>query len=205
MADLPLDLPGDLSTRLRRSLDADGKIVRALDGLGPIAGRDVVLVGGGPGRTAELLDRGARSVTGVASEPGSIAAPDGSADVVVSLWSAFRAADAGQVADAERVLRPGGRLLAVHDYGRDDVSRLRGPRPEYGTWSRRDGPFLRSGFKIRVIHAFWTFESLEDAASFLDGAFGEPGREVASTLKRPRLTYKVAVFHRSVPGADVPG
>ena len=80
------------------------------------------------------------------------------------------------MAEAARILRPGGRLLALHDYGRDDVSRLHGERPEYTDWSRRDGPFLRGGFKIRVIHCFWTFESIEDGQGFLAEAFGEPGR-----------------------------
>ena len=61
------------------------------------------------------------------------------------------------------LLRDGGRLLVVHDYGRDDVSRLRpADLPEYTSWSRRDGWFLRNGFRVRVIHAWWTFESLED-------------------------------------------
>jgi len=95
-------------------------------------------------------------------------------------------------------VRPGGRVLAVLDYGRDDVSRLRGDLPEYGLWSRRDGQFLQSGFKVRVVHAFWTFESLEDAAEFLGAAFGASGREVAAGMKRPRLSYNVAVYHRTL-------
>ena len=74
------------------------------------------------------------------------------------------------------MLRPGGRLLVVHDYGRDDVSRLRGDLPEYGPWSRRDGPFLADGFKVRVVHCFWTFDSTRGAAAFLDAAFGDAGR-----------------------------
>ena len=65
--------------------------------------------------------------------------------------------------EAARVLRPGGRLLVLHDYGRDDVSRLRGDLPDYGLLSRRDGPFLRGGFKVRVVHCFWTFESIDEA------------------------------------------
>jgi hypothetical protein len=101
------------------------------------------------------------------------------------------------VAEARRVLRAGGRLLVVHDYGRDDVSRLRGDLPEYGLWSRRDGPFLTGGFKVRVVHCFWTFESIDEGAAFLEAAFGADGREVAAGMKRPRLSYNVAVYHRS--------
>ena len=87
----------------------------------------------------------------------------------------------------------------VHDYGRDDVSRLRGERPEYGAWSQRTGPFLTGGFKVRVVHCFWEFESMEATISFLASAFGEVGETVAATLKRPRLSWNVAVYHRSRP------
>ena len=84
------------------------------------------------------------------------------------------------------------------------MSRLRpADLPEYTTWSRRDGWFLRNGFRVRVIHAWWTFESLEDAGDFLAGAFGEIGRSVGSGLKRPRLAYNVAIYHRT-KGGDTP-
>ena len=92
---------------------------------------------------------------------------------------------------------PDGRLLVLLDYGRDDVSRLRGDLSEYGLLSRRDGPFLRGGFKVRVVHCFWTFDSQEETETFLDDAFGAVGREVAAGMKRPRLSYNVAVYHRA--------
>ena len=95
------------------------------------------------------------------------------------------------------MLRPDGRLLVLLDYGRDDVSRLRGDLPEYGLWSRRDGPYLANGFRVRVIHCFWTFDSLDEARSFLVDAFADVGRTVGDKLTRPRLSYNVAVYHRS--------
>ena len=88
----------------------------------------------------------------------------------------------------------------MHDYGRDDVSRLRGDLLEYGLWTRRDGPFLRGGFRIRVLHCWWTFASLDEAREFLVGAFGAVGEAVAAELRRPRLSYNVALYHRDRPG-----
>ncbi len=198
MADLPVQLGAGLDEQLARVLDVEGKIPRAIEALGPVVGRDVVVIDGSAGlRARQLAELGAR-VSVVDPLPGTFDAPDASADVVVGLWSAFRGAGSPDMTEAARLLRPGGRLLAVHDYGRDDVAELQGPRPEYGEWTRRDGPFLGNGFKIRVLHCWWTFESLEAAQTFLEAAFGESGRAVAARMTRPRLSYNVAVYHRTL-------
>jgi hypothetical protein len=203
VADLPLPLASPYDTALLAALDVEGKILRAVEALGPIAGRDVAVVGAGPRELAQLAELGGR-VTEIAAATGNEDAPtaalaDESADVVAARWTGYRAARSDDLADADRVLRPDGRLLVVHDYGRDDVSRLRGELPEYG-WSRRDGPFLTSGFRIRVIHCFWTFPDLDAAREFLRGAFGAAGGALAETLKRPRLSYNVGVYHRTRGG-----
>lgn len=195
MADLPLELDADLPGRLARALDIEGKIPRAFEALGPVADRDVLLYGGVEGgiRATQLTDLGARVVVA----PSAADAEDHGADVLISAWGPFRGPEPETLADAERLLRPGGRLLILHDYGRDDVSRLRGDLPEYGLWTRRDGPFLRGGFRLRVLHCFWTFESIEEGQAFLDEAFGAQGRAVGETMKRPRLSYNVVIYHRA--------
>jgi SAM-dependent methyltransferase len=228
VADLPIDLAEGLADRLLRSFDLEAKIPRALEALGPLADRDVVLVDGDRGVRARQLaglgarltilerpDRLAALVSAqaaiaelrdqrvVAGDADGLGLPDGSADVIVAMWTAFRAPSPDQLVEAFRVLRDGGRLLIVHDYGRDDVSRLRGDRPEYTEWGRRDGWYLRNGFRIRVIHAFWTFETIEDTRSFLIDAFGDPGAEVGGSLKRPRLSYNVAIYHRTKTEGEV--
>ena len=38
-------------------------------------------------------------------------------------------------------------------------------------------------------------------ADFLEAAFGNAGREVAASMKRPRLSYNVAVYHRRLGDA----
>lgn len=202
MADLPLDLPADLAQRLAAVLDIEGKIPRALESLGPLGNREVVLVDGSGGlRAAQLTKLGAKVRVVESGGPDGYGLPAESADALISCWSAFRPPTPSEIAEAERVVRPGGRLLVVHDYGRDDVSHIRddaAERPEYGSWSRRDGPFLAGGFKVRVVHCWWTFESVEVAQAFVADAFGDAGRRYAGSLRRARLSYNIAVYHRDV-------
>jgi hypothetical protein len=199
VADLPIALPTDLSEQLALVLDIEGKIPRALEALGPLAGHDVLLLGNGERSLRRLTDLGARA-TGIEwPSSGSVAVDAGSADAIVSMWDGFRGADPDEMAEADRILRPGGRLLVVHDYGRDDVSRLRGELPEYGSWSRVNGPFMSAGFRIRVIHCWWTFDTVAAAGEFLATAFGSDGETLAAGLRRPRLSYNVAVYHRTRP------
>jgi hypothetical protein len=200
MSELPVALPSELEPVFIRAFDPPGKLVAALQSLGPVADRDVLVIdaAGGP-IVAGLEVAGARLQHVALETPLRLDAPDGSADVVLSLWSAFRGVDPAQGREVDRVLRAGGRHLVVHDYGRDDVSRILGERPEYGAWSHRAGPFLTGGYRVRVVHCFWEFESAESAADFLAAAFGEAGSDVAATLKRPRLSYNVAIYHRSRP------
>jgi SAM-dependent methyltransferase len=226
VSDTSFPLPDDaIAPRLLAAFDAEGKIPRALAALGPIEGSDVVLLDADRGFRAgqlaaigahlTLLERperidalraAAADIPGVtdvrAGTPDATGLDDASADVLVSLWSAFRGpSPVAQVAEADRVLRPDGRLLVVHDYGRDDHVRM---EPSFGddaiAWSRRDGWFLTHGFRIRVIHALWTFADGDEASILLGAAFGEPGAAVAATLSRPRASHNVAVYHRSRGG-----
>jgi SAM-dependent methyltransferase len=203
VADLPFDLDAGLAEQLARVLDVEGKIPRALEALGPVGGRDVGLVDGPDGiRARQLRELGARVTLVPSSGPAAFDVPDASADVLVAAWSAFRAAPPDELAQAGRILRPGGRLLVLQDYGRDDVTTMIGTPPEPLAWSRRDGPYLGAGFRIRVIHCFWTFDSIDEAGTFLSAAFGEAGRTVHAGMTRPRISYNVAVFHRTFGPSD---
>jgi hypothetical protein len=182
-------------------VDREGRIAAALDALGPVAGRDVVLLDADEGlRAGQLRRSGASLVEVPPAVPDEL--PPGSADVVVALWSAIRpgeAAAAHEVGEAVRILRPGGRLLVVHDYGRDEVASLLGPAErerQLVHWSDPSGPFLANGFRLRVLHCWWTWDSLGDAAAFLADAFGPAGVAAAASMRRPRLHYKVALYHR---------
>jgi SAM-dependent methyltransferase len=199
VADLPFDLPEPLAMRLRAAADTEGKVVRALDALGPLGDQDVALVDVPDGRLREgLVATGLRAHDLTASDPLRFDLPDASVDAVVALWDGFVGIKEAELSEADRVLRPGGRLLVVHDYERDEVSSLvDAARPQYREWSHRGGPFLRGGgFKIRVLHCFWTFASIEDGQAFLEAAFGDRGRALGAAMRRPRVSWNVAVYHR---------
>ena len=204
MADLPFPLPAPLAARLREAADVEGRLPRALQALGLPGDGEVAILDDPEGRqAARLRDVGVRARNLPLRQPLRLDIPDAGLDAIVSYWSGFRGVDDEALAEVDRALREGGRLLVVHDYGRDDVSTLRGAgAPEYGAWSRRDGPFLRDGiFRIHVIHCFWTFPTLVDARAFLGEAFGEPGAALGAALRRPRLSWNLAIYHRGRHGA----
>ena len=204
MADLSLrSADPTLQARLARVIDREGKIPAALELLGPVADRDVVLLDADGSLCAGQLKALGARVRGLRSVTLSRVAAAG-ADVLVSCWSGFRGGAADwdvQMAQAQRVLRPGGRLLVVHDYGQDEVTALRDDpvrQRELVAWSRRDGWFLRRGFKVRTLHCWWTWDSTDEAREMLSALFGEAGAVVADGMRRPRLAYKVAVYHRGM-------
>lgn len=204
MADLAFDIAAPLAARLREVIDVDGKLPRALLALGLPAAGDVALLGDPDGwQAARLAVAGIEVRSVLLAEPLRLDLPDASLDALVSLWSGFPGVEAAGRDEADRVLRDGGRLLVVHDYGRDEVSALRAAdAPEYTSWSRRDGPFLRDGgFRIHVVHCFWTFATIEQARELLAEAFGERGVAVGAALRRARLSWNVAIYHRMRPAA----
>ncbi len=203
--DAPFNLAdGRLQARLLACVDVEDKIPRTLATLGSMAGRRTLLLGARPGSfRARQLDLLGADVVPWPDLIGP-APSEEPFEVAVAWWDGFEgggADPAAPLASVQQVLAPGARLLVVQDYGRDEVSPLyadpaRDARLQ--AWSQRDGPVLGAGFKVRTLHCRWTFPDLPAAADLLHRAFPATGAAIAARMKRPRLDYRVAVYHRIV-------
>jgi hypothetical protein len=182
VADLPVELPDGLGDRLSRILDVEGKIPRALEVLGPVAGRDVLLLGAADGlRARQLRDLGARLIA--VPDVAAMASVGDAVDVVTGLWSSFvarrRPSDGGG-----RVLAPGGRSRGARLWsGRRVAPAWRATRIR--SVERAVGLFLNNGFGSGRIAL--DVQSMDDCAEFLAAAFDEAARR--SPAERPRLSY----------------
>jgi hypothetical protein len=191
---------------LEGAFDHDGKVAAAIATLAGLeSARDAIVLdaqAGPPLQVADLMPGGDVTVVDRLSR---VAAP-ASADALVALWTGFEApspeADL-QLEAAGLILRAGGRLVVAQDYGRDDTSGLWDDEARGEALiarSRRDGWFLSNGFRVRVLHAWWEFGSHEEAVRRLEPAFGERAGRVLAEQARPRLEYKVALYHRVFDG-----
>ena len=192
-----------------RAQDAAGAVWDVLREQCDWAGRDVVDVGCGDGFHLPLFAETARSVVGVEPHPPLVRRaerrvaglpgvrvltgtaellplPSASADLVHARTAYFfgRGAEPG-MAEADRVLRPGG-ALAVVDL---DVT-----CPPYGEWMRADLPrydpvdvdrfFAEQGFTCRRVPTEWRFDCRADLEAVLRIEFSArvAERAIAATL-----------------------
>jgi SAM-dependent methyltransferase len=188
--------------------DADGAIWAALREDAPWRGADVVDVGCGDGFHLPVFAADAASVVGVEPHPPLVARarargfrvlragaaalplPDASVDLVHARTAYFfgPGCEPG-LAEAQRVLRPGGAIAVV------DLDATVGP---YGDWMCADIPhydpvraerfFARQGFSTRRIATRWVFDDravleavlrIEFSRAVADRAIAQtPGREI---------------------------
>jgi SAM-dependent methyltransferase len=215
-----------LHARLGEAIDPDRKVLDALERIVPLSGKRIADVGTGIGyfpmllarrtgrmygieKNPELLAEARRRAAGshqpniriVEGEPTRLPLRNGVVDVVLTGAITPEDGSLGAIAEAVRVLRPGGRLIVVGYYGRDDVAALL--EPEIVTQAleatqRRTGWWLRNGFKIKVVHARVDLTQPDIAHALLPRLFGDRGRAYLMGPHRSSLRLNLGLYHRTV-------
>ena len=213
-----------LHQRLGAAIDPERKVLAALERITPLSGRRIADIGTGIGHYPMLLARRTGRTYGIESDPElleearrrasashqpnirivegdatSLPLRDGAVDIV--LTGAIEPDDGSlpTVAEAMRVLRPGGRLIAIGHYGRDDVSALLEPEVVAHVreaTQRRTGWWLRNGFKIKVVHARLDLGDPATAHELLPRLYGDRGRAYLMGPHRSSLRLNIGLFHR---------
>lgn len=219
------DLDADLHERLSDAIDPDRRILAALERIVPLSGKRIADVGTGIGHYPRLLARRTGRTYGIETDPqllsearrraGELHQPnlriiegaptalplrDAAVDVVLTGLIAAEESSLALVAEAMRVLRPGGRLIVIGYYGRDDVASLLEPevvRHALEATQRRTGWWLRHGFKIKVVHSRLDLQDDATAHELLPRLYGDRGEAYLMGPHRPTLELKVGLFHRS--------
>jgi SAM-dependent methyltransferase len=213
----------ELHRRLGEAIDPDRKVLAALERITPISGRRIADVGTGIGHYPMLLARRTARTYGIESDatlleaardrveaahqpnirivegaPGALPLHDGAVDIVLSSCVDPDDASLPAVAEAMRVLRPGGRLVVIGYYGRDDVQALLEPEVvahALEATRRRSGWWLRHGFKIKVVHARLDLRDEATAMELLPRLYGDRGRAYLMTAHRLSLDLKLGLYH----------
>jgi SAM-dependent methyltransferase len=206
-------------------IDPDRKVLAALERIVPLSGKRIADVGTGIGHYPMLLARHTGRTYGIESqpdlleaararagqahqpnirivegEPESLPLRDGAVDVV--LHGLIDADDAclPAIAEALRVLRPGGRLIVIGYYGRDDVGALLDPEVvshAHEATQRRTGWWLRHDFKIKVVHARFDLHDEATAQDLLIRLYGDRGRAFLAAPHKTSLELKLGLYHRA--------
>jgi SAM-dependent methyltransferase len=215
----------DLFHLMTQAIDPEGRIPAAMQAAAPIEGRVLLDVGAGVGDRTIVYARlaahvyaleldpralpilrgrvkssGAANVTVLPAGAEAIPLENDSVDVAYATWAYFfgPGAEPG-LSEVERVVRPGGDIVVVQNYGHDDLSSFWTPSEgECETWPPW---FKEHGFTCEVVDTVWHFPGSEEALAVLAFLWGEPARAHVLEGDRVEFGYKVAVYHRQVPGS----
>jgi SAM-dependent methyltransferase len=222
---IPFWGPGqeELFDLMTQALDPEQAITAAMYALAPIKDRVLLDVGAGAGdRTipyAELAARvfalepapaalpllrerirssGASNVTVVPAGAESIPLEDNCVDVAYATWAYFfgPGSEPGLI-EVARVVRPGGDLVIVQNYGHDELSRFwAASESECESWPSW---FAAQGFNCDVVDTVWRFRTQDEALAVVEFLWGEHARSYVLEHDRVQFGYKVALYHRRIP------
>jgi SAM-dependent methyltransferase len=226
------DLDPDLHARLGEMIDPDRRVLAALERIVPLSGKRIADVGTGIGHYPMLLARRTGRTYGIESEPILLEAArqraarahqpnlrivegeperlplrDAAVDVVLSGIIDPDDAYLPSIAEAMRVLRPGGRLVCIGYYGRDDVASLLEPEVvahALEATQRRSGWWLRHGFKIKVVHSRLDLRDAAAAHELLPRLYGDRGRAFLMGPHPAVLELKLGLYHTAKGEATSP-
>ncbi|HEX6128139.1 MAG TPA: class I SAM-dependent methyltransferase [Candidatus Limnocylindria bacterium] len=218
------DPDAGLYARLGEMVDPDRKVLAALERIVPLSGKRIADVGTGIGHYPMLLARRTARTYGieaddelrtearrrateahqpniriVAGEPERLPLRDGAVDIVLSGTIEPDDAALPAVDEALRVLRPGGRLVVLGYYGRDDLASLLEPEVvahALEATRRRTGWWLRHGFKIKVVHSRIDLSDEEAAMELLPRLYGDRGLAFLMGPHATSLELKIGLYHR---------
>ena len=222
-----------LHERLGAAIDPERKVLAALERILPIGGKRIADVGTGIGHYPMLLARRTGRTYGIESDPDLLATArrratashqpnirivegdptslplrDRTIDIVLTSRISPDDGSAAAIAESMRVLRPGGRLIVIGYYGRDDVSALLEPEVvahAREATQRRTGWWLKNGFKIKVVHARIDLGDSVTAHELLPRLYGDRGRAYLMGARRSSLRLNLGLYHREKVPAEAPG
>jgi ubiquinone/menaquinone biosynthesis C-methylase UbiE len=212
----------DLLDLMAQAIDPEQRISTAMQVIAPLDGRALLDIGAGVGDRTILYARLAAhvyalepdadalpilrgriksslasNVTVVPAGAAAIPLEDNCTDVAYATWAYFfgPGSEPGLL-EVERVVRPGGDIVVVQNYGHDELSRFWAPmESECEGWPPW---FAGHGFSCQVVDTVWRFRTQDEALAVLEFLWGERARAYVLEHDKLEFGYKVAVYHRPV-------